>query len=1007
MTNFVNYVCWSADEVIATIPTEAATPSDKVLLATHAPLTIHRSGQTAETAEAIDESDVLREFLEFPPNNGVLVASVLGESGAGKSHLVRWMHAKLKDDIDPKRHLIYLQKTETSLKDVVEQLLRDADDPEVDELRRKVAGLGSGVTQDELEHKILAELAEALRTARADTPLGKALVGDNGLRLFFLDPLFESHLLRPDSFIKRRARHAIHGRAPDEPDVPLEFTVAELPIDIADYADITEAAAATQKVFRRVASNEKMQVEAVRLLNGVLDVAVTKAISLGVGDISQAFKRLREKFVGHEIILLIEDVALIQGVRRDLLDAIIEVGVVQGEERFATVRTMMAVTPSYYREQLPETFRRRSEATAPVYVVDIDLDAEGTNDDDLVDFVGRYLNAARAGKTQIEQASPQVPNMCANCEMRPMCHEAFGTSRDDYGLYPYNRDALLRAIRASSERGGTNRLYFNPRKVLSRAVRGVLTDNASRIRQGEFPPGDFMAEETAATRLQQLPLSKRREIEENFSPQDAGRIETMLTFWGAVGTKPVDHGILDAFSHPTIPDSLRRAGVGTDSDSDSDSDSEGNEQRKPKRVGPGELPASVVSQLQAIETWSGGAVLKESIARDVRAIVRDALLARLTWLEPVIKDPDAAGIKKALPENSRTVSIVGANENLTPLPGGPVITLNRTAQTATLFQGLVLIKEGFPERAGDALARLDTIVSPRVGEAERRIISVSALDDESLVGAAASLLRGAIASGQLVSSRPKAVELVNACLWRPESMTREDAASRHPEWLAKYGEYLASRTEPIKRLLSGIGAAQGTGGVHAIDIDRFEPVVKAAHKAVVEGAVYGPPEWAADTERKLNAFVRTTRLQVDHWQGLIERIRAHLPEGVTLTATVDAISDATTRGQGHGLVLRNDLQALIHENEVARSLDDRGVKAVESLLREIGSANDLEVLRAVGTGAGRDLAQIASYLASSAEWVEAGLRKANVATTEVTDIDAEIDEVLERWRSIVKDAADG
>lgn len=1002
MTDFVNFVCWSADEVIATIPTEAATPSDKVLIATHAPLRIHKSGQAVERADAgtIDENEVLREFLELPHNNGVLVATVLGESGAGKSHLIRWMHANLKDRPDPKRHLIYLQKTETSLKDVVEHLLLDADDPEVDELRRKVSGVGSGMTQGELEHKILAELAEALRTARADTPLGKALVGDNGLRLFFTDPLFESHLLRPDSFVKRRARHAMHGRAADEPDVPLEFTVEELPIDIADYADITEAAAATQKVFRRVASNERMQVEAVRLLNEVLDVAVTKAVSLGVGDISQAFKRIREKLVGHEIVLLIEDVALIQGVRRDLLDAIVEVGVVQGEERFATVRTMMAVTPSYYREQLPETFRRRSEATAPVYVVDVDLDAEGTNDDDLVDFVGRYLNAARVGKTQIEQAG-EAPNKCISCVMRPSCHEAFGTTRQDFGLYPYNREAVLRAVRASSESDGNHRLYFNPRKVLSRAVRGVLTENISRIRQGEFPPGDFLAEESTAMRLQQLPLNTRSEIEESFSPEDAGRIEALLTFWGDVGTKPVDDGILGAFSHPAIPDNLR--GLQTDTEPDPDDE----KQKKPKRQGSDELPVSVASQLQAIEAWSGGAVLKESIAREVRAMVREALLARLNWLDYVIKEPDAASIKKALPENSRTVSIVGATENLTPLPGGPVITLNRTAQTATLLQGLVLIKEGFSERAGDALARLDVIVSPRATEAERRIIAASALDDDALVGAAASLLRGAIASGQLTSSRPKAVEMVNACLWRPENVTREDAGSRDSEWLAKYAEYLASRSEPIKRLLSGIGAAQGVGGVHAIDIDRFEPIVKAAYSAVAGGATYDPPEWAVDTERRLNALVRTTRLQVAHWQGLIERIRRHLPAGVTLTATIDAISDATTRGQKHGLAMRSDLQTLVRENEAARNLDDRGVKLVESLLRGIDSANDLDVLRAVGAEAGGDLAQMANYLESSAAWVEAGLRKADASTTEVTDVDIEIEEVLERWRSIVKEATDG
>ena len=331
MSTQVNFVCWSPEVVTATIPTEAATPSDEVLLATHTPLRITRRatlGGASDVMETINEQQVLDEFLNGAPTNGVRVATVLGESGAGKSHLVRWTHANIADH--PKRSIVYLQKTETSLKDVVEHLLLDQVDPEFDDIRRRVGTLGSGATVEEMEQKILAELAEALRTHESQTPLGKALVGENGLSLFFLDPLFRQHMLRPGSFIKRRADHALHGRDPDAPDVPLEFTVDELPLDIVDYANLKDAAAATQKLFARLSSNGAMQLEAVRLLNELLDVAVTKAASLNVGDVSQAFKRIREKLVGEEIIVLIEDVALIQGVRRDLLDAIVEVGVVRG-----------------------------------------------------------------------------------------------------------------------------------------------------------------------------------------------------------------------------------------------------------------------------------------------------------------------------------------------------------------------------------------------------------------------------------------------------------------------------------------------------------------------------------------------------------------------------------------------------------------------------------------------------------------------------------------------------
>ncbi len=68
------------------------------------------------------------------------------------------------------------------------------------------------------------------------------------------------------------------------------------------------------------------------------------------------------------------------------------------------------------------------------------------DDDFFVDFVGRYLNAARVGKQSLETSAPQVPNACAACEFRTSCHENFGESRDGYGLYPYNAPAIRRAV---------------------------------------------------------------------------------------------------------------------------------------------------------------------------------------------------------------------------------------------------------------------------------------------------------------------------------------------------------------------------------------------------------------------------------------------------------------------------------------------------------------------------------------------------------------------------------
>jgi len=984
----VNFVCWSPEVVTATIPTEAATPSDAVLLATHSPLRIIRRGGKGgrEGTETVSERQVLDEFLTSAPNNGVLVATVLGESGAGKSHLVRWAHANIAKQ--QKRHVIYLQKTETSLKDVIERLLLDQTDPEFDDIRRRVGSLGGSVTVEEMEQKILAELAEALRTHESQTPLGKALVGENGLCLFFLDPLFRMHLLREGSFIKRRADHALHGRGPDEPDVPLEFTVDELPLDIVDHANLKDAAAATQKLFTRLSSNGAMQAEAVRLLNELLDVAVTKAASLGVGDVSQAFKKIREKLVGEEIVLLIEDVALIQGVRRDLLDAIVEVGVVQGVERYATVRTMMAVTPGYYHESLPETFRRRSEATSPLYEVDVDL--AGADPQELVDFVGRYLNAARVGKHTLEAASPTIPNACDTCVYSASCHESFGVSTSGYGLYPYNQSAIIRAVSACAEKSqdGKGRANFNPRKVLSRAVRDVLNDNVAVIEDGAFPLPSFLAEESTAMSLPRLPLHIQEKIQADYSESEAGRLETLLNFWGDRGRKAIDAGILTAFSHEPIHETVFDD-ESTDAGTDDDHSSPGQ--------GPSDIPRSVKKKIEAIDDWANDKKMPPQLASELRIVVREALIARLDWFERVIKDPDVPTVTKAIPAGTRSVSIEGSDEHLNVVP---LVTVKRNARMAMMLRGLVYIGSGFPQLAGEALPRLDALVDGSIVEARERIVGVLAVDDAALTDAAGSLLRGAAACGQL-PAKPKDLDLINAVLWRNDSKGRIDASVRSPEWMDAYEKYVVARDAPIDRLLAGVGAAQGIGAVHAIDVHRMTAIVRKAKEAVAADAMQVVPPWCEDADKKLKALVRASQTQLDHWTALVDRTRAYLPQGVSYLETVDAILDATKIGQPYGLVKVANLAALADLNTEARTWDPAGLVQLEKLLESAKSKTGFALLEVVGTEVQGDLVAIANYLESSSQWIDAGLRDAAADAGEVADLDADIDRAIERWFEIL------
>ncbi len=138
--------------------------------------------------------------------------------------------------------------------------------------------------------------------------------------------------------------------------------------------------------------------------------------------------QVREEYhrQGKEIVLLIEDFALIQGVQRDLLDAVVEAANRDGKTTLAPIRTLMAVTTGYFGK-LDETAATRIQAgTGFVYHLDVPFGPEETGRTEIASFVGRYLNAGRVGREALEFANDdKIPNKCLTCPLRTECHEVF------------------------------------------------------------------------------------------------------------------------------------------------------------------------------------------------------------------------------------------------------------------------------------------------------------------------------------------------------------------------------------------------------------------------------------------------------------------------------------------------------------------------------------------------------------------------------------------------------
>jgi hypothetical protein len=1003
MSDFAGFLCWDNNTVAATIATEAVSPSINVFLATHAPLDIHRTTVTSGRASAtkvVTEREVLKDFLQRPTNKGVLVMPVIGESGTGKSHLVRWVHAQTPST--ETRQVIYLPKDNTSLAGVIDLLLVGNQGSPFDEIRRDIARLGRDISQDALERALCDQLAEALLSATPESPQERALVGDQGLYTLLHDPYFREKLLRKGSVIPRRAAHAINGRVEAEGDVPLQVTPDDLPLDLRD---ISEAALRTQRLYGRLAADASLQVVAADLLQRYLDVAVMQATNLGVGRVQQAFLQIRKALAGKkEIVLLVEDFALVQGVQRDLLDAILETSEREGRTVLAPVRTLMAVTTGYFGS-LPPTVKTRVDSGSPYrYELRVTLGDPATTDSRtesrVVDMIGRYLNAARIGRDRLEDLrvmdAESTPNKCSGCAVEDACHAGFGTSSSGHGLYPYNKPALLRAVRATALPEHPD--DFNPRAALAQIVRGVLQDHREDINTGRFPGDDFEARFPPSSSTSVLPTSVRDQLLK-VDPLAGARRRVLLQFWGDAPRElmNLEPEIHTAFRIPALDPT-----VIADSQTVIPSGIVGKTSTAVKNepAVPGLAPA-VQRRIQEIEDWlSRGANFPTELAGEVRRLVRGAVVDRVSWTDPIMKEPTGAVVEKAWPTNAKTISIADAAEAIARNVI-PSIRFEKTPENAQFFEDLVKINAGGIAGTLASRLRLDQLAESHAPDVRSAVLELTGRSDEQLVSAVRASLAGAALCG-IATPGDSTEMLLSAALTDTAAWTRSDASVRSPTWRRSLEKHLQVRAALVGALREASGVSQGvTGEVQVIDAERLLPLVRQAQSRWLPAPEDNIPDWARQAVGSLTLLPAAVNEQLAALAKVVREIRELLPIGVTPSQTFQAVSKAIDAGDRHGFVRHSDLPALQRRNAEASLVTSREVDRLERELEGLSATSTFEErLRVAALDRSGDLAMLRDYLLENDDWLSAGLQVPIPSeTSETSSLLTRLDLALSSWRS--------
>ena len=643
--------CWKPGQD-ALIVTDVAAQDQKILLAVHQPPVItqmpvplpgRRHDAAAQASESSQE-ELYRHLLDGTPREGTLVVPIIGKPGTGKSHIIKWLHAAIPLDSEDLvvRHI---PREGTSLPDVVRLLLEGLSGGRFDDLRQSMEHARSNIgSLDQAATRLSLRIAELVqhgvpggwrRAAGIDETTRDSLCDRSILPAVLTDPVCREHLTRPGGPIYRLAEDIVDGyrRSDDDDEEELGFHNDDL---LFEKASLRGAGG----LAKRAVSHLRMPGfadAATRILSDALDVASADVIGLSTVSLADVLLDLRAALLDQrkELVILFEDVAIARGLQLDLVDALTTPAIRDGEQRLCALRAALAITPTYWDEQAPETLATRvSSWGGSMFSLDLPTARSHAFAPRLV---GRYMNAARVGLEglrSLESASllVEVPNACDECPFgrRDECHAVFGASEDGHGLFPLTPASVLTLAGLATDD------TFRARSVLSEVVAPVINERAA-LDAGEFPAEGGALQKLVSAGVDrrlvpEVSLSQLEAIEAaGLQGDDRERALTVLRAW--MPEEPRSGAALLAALG--LPEQL--AEVDRSAAPKPKGTPEAPSIVEPVRgadTGAAVLPPVLEQELGRIEAWaSGRTTLPAEVVRPLRRSLFDEVEAGIRWEE--------------------------------------------------------------------------------------------------------------------------------------------------------------------------------------------------------------------------------------------------------------------------------------------------------------------------------------------------------------------------------------
>lgn len=500
-SKFPNVVCWDPNSRLDVTNTVALSVRPEVFDATHFPIPVRRvnPGVSPPTTTPYSEKQLAADFVQ--PGHERLFCVVVGDSGTGKSHLIRWLWQQVEAHGSKNYHIVHIPRHAANLADVLKLLTKDFRGELVQRIQREIHRTIDLTPQGAMV-RVLNELAFVLGPENREKselqlpddelhrevilPFLPAMLGDAAIR---------GHLFkRGDAgIVARLAKHVMGNREERFDTAPsLKWDPDDLIFPVA----VTRLAGSEAKQLAEWFLNDaQARATTAEVLNASLTAAWPALVGLQRGNLRGAMLEIRKelKAARKELLLFLEDLSVSQGMDSELIESLI-VKPSEEDGQLCVLRSIVGVTNDDFRTMRENILSRIDLAVS----FDVRAGAVGDgkmSDADLADFASRYLNASRYNLKQLEhwhksrKTNAELPSFCeeSRCPNLSECHRIFGEVAGR-GLYPLNATAIARLYKNLE---GEDRTSFNPRLMVKNVLREFLDSADAHIPARMFPGPDL------------------------------------------------------------------------------------------------------------------------------------------------------------------------------------------------------------------------------------------------------------------------------------------------------------------------------------------------------------------------------------------------------------------------------------------------------------------------------------------------------------------------------------